>query len=119
MTPRWSTVARALALVLLVMFVAGCAAQKAYQRAEREMRRENLDEAVLNYSKAVALDPPHGFLYPHCSWTVWINAPKAYHSHAHATNTPTNDVPMPLSTMSQAMSIYSQKRFEDNQLPTK
>lgn len=57
MTARWTTVARALALVLLVMTVGGCAAQKAYQRAEREMRRENLDEAVLNYSKAVALEP--------------------------------------------------------------
>ncbi|MEE8412524.1 MAG: hypothetical protein V3S47_08465, partial [Acidobacteriota bacterium] len=35
----------------------GCAAQKAYTRAEREMRRENYDRAVLDYSKALAMEP--------------------------------------------------------------
>ena len=44
-----------LALALLVL--SGCAAQKSYQRAERELKRRNFDQAVLAYSKAVALDP--------------------------------------------------------------
>jgi general secretion pathway protein D len=48
---------RSLAVVVLAMALAGCAAQKAYHRAERAMERQNYDEAVLNYSKAVALSP--------------------------------------------------------------
>ncbi len=51
---RWRRVA---AVGLLLALSVGCAAQKAYNRAEREMRRENYDKAVLEYSKALALEP--------------------------------------------------------------
>src|SRR5262245_42526473 len=47
--------AATLALAPLVM--AGCAAQSAFHSAEQESRRENWDQAVLQYSKATALDP--------------------------------------------------------------
>jgi general secretion pathway protein D len=43
--------------ILLLALTVGCAAQKAYNRAEREMRRENYDRAVLEYSKALAMEP--------------------------------------------------------------
>lgn len=49
-------VAIALAAVLLILLT-GCAAQKSYRRAEKESRRDNWDQAVLDYSKAKALDP--------------------------------------------------------------
>jgi len=45
------------ALVVVLALLVGCAAQKAYRKAERESERENWDSAVLGYSKAVALDP--------------------------------------------------------------
>lgn len=45
------------ALATAVLLAAGCAAQKAYNRAERESRRENWDKAVLEYSRALSLDP--------------------------------------------------------------
>jgi general secretion pathway protein D len=45
------------ALVLLVALVAGCAARQAYDHGELEMKRQNFDQAVLSYSKAVALKP--------------------------------------------------------------
>jgi general secretion pathway protein D len=48
---------RAVVLVVACALLAGCAAQKAYRRAEMESRRENWDQAVLGYSKALALDP--------------------------------------------------------------
>ena len=48
---------RLVALLTLLLLLSGCAAQKAYNQAERDVRRENLDAAVLGYSKAVALDP--------------------------------------------------------------
>jgi general secretion pathway protein D len=51
---RWIRVAGA---ILLLTLAVGCAAQKAYSRAEREMRRENYDKAVLEYSKALAMEP--------------------------------------------------------------
>ena len=51
---RWTRLA-AVAVVLALSI--GCAAQKAYSRAEREMRRENYDRAVLDYSKALAMEP--------------------------------------------------------------
>ncbi len=57
MALRIEHVIRLTALVLVVVLLSGCAAQKAYQKAERDMRRENYDKAVLGYSKAVALDP--------------------------------------------------------------
>lgn len=41
----------------VAVLAAGCAAQRAYRRAEVESRRENWDQAVLGYSKALALDP--------------------------------------------------------------
>jgi general secretion pathway protein D len=44
-------------LVLALVLLSGCAAKKAYSRAEKQMRRENYDQAVLDYSKALALDP--------------------------------------------------------------
>jgi general secretion pathway protein D len=44
-------------LVLLLLFLSGCASKKAYHSAERSMRRLNFDAAVVDYSKAVALDP--------------------------------------------------------------
>jgi general secretion pathway protein D len=46
-----------LVLALAIGALAGCAAQKAYRNAEVSMRRENYDQAVLGYSKALALDP--------------------------------------------------------------
>ena len=51
---RWTHLA-AIGVVLALSI--GCAAQKAYNRAEREMRRENYDKAVLDYSKALAMEP--------------------------------------------------------------
>jgi len=45
------------ALALLILAATGCAASKAFHTAEHEARRENWDQAVLNYSKATALDP--------------------------------------------------------------
>ena len=45
----------ALALMLLLTF--SCAAQKAFSTAEQDSRREEWDHAVLEYSKAAALDP--------------------------------------------------------------
>ncbi len=50
---RWTRLA-AVGVVLALSI--GCAAQKAYNRAEREMRRENYDKAVLAYSKALAME---------------------------------------------------------------
>src|SRR5882672_12357740 len=45
------------ALAFGLLLSAGCAAQKAFRTAEQESRRENWDQAVLQYSKATALDP--------------------------------------------------------------
>ncbi len=45
------------ALLVVGVLLSGCAAQKAYRRAEIESERDNWDQAVLGYSKAVALDP--------------------------------------------------------------
>jgi len=44
-------------LLVMLALLTGCAAQKAYRKADREMKRENYDQAVLNYSKALAADP--------------------------------------------------------------
>jgi general secretion pathway protein D len=44
-------------LLVALTVAAGCAAQRAYQRAEKDGKRENWDAAVLGYSKALALDP--------------------------------------------------------------
>src|SRR5262245_37626758 len=44
-------------LALGIVAASGCAASKAFHTAEQEARRENWDQAVLNYSKATALDP--------------------------------------------------------------
>ncbi len=44
-------------LVVLVLVGTGCAAKQAFRTGQREMRRENYDVAVLNLSKAVALEP--------------------------------------------------------------
>lgn len=51
---RWS---KAGALLIALMLAMGCAAQQAYQRAEKDAERQNWDAAVLGYSKALALDP--------------------------------------------------------------
>jgi len=51
---RWTRLAAIAAVLALTI---GCAAQKAYSRAERDMRRENYDKAVLGYSKALAMEP--------------------------------------------------------------
>ncbi len=48
---------RAVALLVACGLLVGCAADKAYRKAETESRKENWDQAVLGYSKAVALDP--------------------------------------------------------------
>jgi general secretion pathway protein D len=45
------------ALAVAVVVSSGCAAHKAFSTAEAESRRENWDQAVLQYSKAAALDP--------------------------------------------------------------
>jgi len=44
-------------LAVAVLCLSGCAAQKAFRTAEQESRREDWDQAVLQYSKASALDP--------------------------------------------------------------
>ncbi|HKQ63165.1 MAG TPA: secretin N-terminal domain-containing protein, partial [Candidatus Polarisedimenticolaceae bacterium] len=44
-------------VLLAVVWLAGCAARSAYDKAQTDMRRERYDEAVLRYSKALALDP--------------------------------------------------------------
>ena len=54
------TISKATALIVtcvLLGILTGCAAQKAYRRAEKESRRDNWDQAVLDYSKAKSLDP--------------------------------------------------------------
>ena len=48
---------RAWAVLIATALLAGCAAQQAYRRAEIDSRRENWDQAVLGYSKALAMDP--------------------------------------------------------------
>ena len=53
-SPRWI---RCVALLVAIALLSGCAAREAFTRGEREMRREAYDEAVLAYSKAVALKP--------------------------------------------------------------
>jgi len=45
------------ALAVGLLLSAGCAAQKAFTTAQQEAHRENWDQAVLQYSKARALDP--------------------------------------------------------------
>ena len=49
-------VIRSVAALAAVAMLAGCAAKKSYQEGQREMRRQNYDQAVLAYSKAVAAD---------------------------------------------------------------
>ncbi|HEX5044450.1 MAG TPA: secretin N-terminal domain-containing protein [Candidatus Polarisedimenticolaceae bacterium] len=44
-------------LLLSVLLLSGCVAQKSFRRAELEARRENWDKAVIEYSKAIAEDP--------------------------------------------------------------
>ena len=53
-SPRWI---QCLTLLVAIALLSGCAANEAFTRGEREMRREAYDEAVLAYSKAVALKP--------------------------------------------------------------
>lgn len=48
---------RVVAVLLAAAFLAGCAATSSYRRGEREGRRGDWDSAVMNYSKALALDP--------------------------------------------------------------
>jgi general secretion pathway protein D len=50
-------VVRIVSLLVVLAVLTGCAASKSYQQAGREMRRENYDQAVLLYSKALAKDP--------------------------------------------------------------
>jgi general secretion pathway protein D len=42
---------------MILLLLSGCAAKSAYQRGQREMKKENYDAAVLAFSKASALDP--------------------------------------------------------------
>ena len=51
---RWI---RCAALLLVVCTIAGCAAKQAFREGERRMRRQDYDQAVLDYSRAVALKP--------------------------------------------------------------
>ncbi|MEW5805801.1 MAG: secretin N-terminal domain-containing protein [Acidobacteriota bacterium] len=44
-------------LLLVVLFLASCAAQNAYRKAEKNAKREDWDKAVIGYSKALAMDP--------------------------------------------------------------
>jgi len=44
-------------VALAILLSSGCAASKAFRIAEQDSRRENWDQAVLEYSKAAALDP--------------------------------------------------------------
>jgi len=45
------------ALALACGLLAGCTASKVFNQAETEARRDNWDAAVIDYSKAIALDP--------------------------------------------------------------
>jgi general secretion pathway protein D len=45
------------ALAIGLMMTAGCAAQRAFRTAEQDAHREDWDQAVLQYSKAKAMDP--------------------------------------------------------------
>ncbi len=48
---------RVLLLLVLAGLLTGCVASKSYRRAEMHARRQNWDQAVMEYSKAVASDP--------------------------------------------------------------
>ena len=55
---EYVTRTRILAAALLACgLLSGCAASQAFHKAEQEARRDNWDQAVLAYSKAMALDP--------------------------------------------------------------
>src|SRR5882672_3754316 len=44
-------------LLLLAVLLAGCASTSSYRKGEKSGRRGEWDQAVMNYSKALALDP--------------------------------------------------------------
>lgn len=46
-----------LTVLFLLVTLSGCAAKRAYTQGEKAMRRHNFDQAVLQYSKAVAMQP--------------------------------------------------------------
>lgn len=54
---RKRTAAKAAVLVLACAALIGCAAQSAYRKGESASGREDWDQAVIGYSKALALDP--------------------------------------------------------------
>jgi general secretion pathway protein D len=65
------------ALVVALLLLSGCAAQKAYRKGERELRRQNWDQAVLQFSKAVALDPGRE------RYAMWLERAKLKASGEH------------------------------------
>jgi general secretion pathway protein D len=48
---------RCVVLLLVLSTVLGCAAKQAFREGEKRMRRQDYDQAVLDYSRAVALKP--------------------------------------------------------------
>jgi general secretion pathway protein D len=66
-----------MALAVLLVLLSGCAAQKAYRKGERELARQDWDQAVLNFSKAVALDPGNS------RYTMWLERAKLKSSSEH------------------------------------
>ena len=51
---------RALACALLVLSLAGCASSRAFQAGEKAEKRQDYDRAVLEYSRALHLEPDNG-----------------------------------------------------------
>jgi general secretion pathway protein D len=65
------------ALLLALAVLSGCAARQAFKSGQREARRQNFDRAILDYSKAMALDPGNA------RYSVALARAKVNSSHEH------------------------------------
>ena len=68
---------RCVALVLVLALLPGCAARKAFNRGEKESQRHSYDRAILDYSKAAALNPSNA------RYTIALARAKVNSSHEH------------------------------------
>jgi len=68
---------RCAVVALLVVSLAGCAARQAFTRGDREMRRQNYDKAVLEFSKAVSEKPGN------VTYSTALSRAKARSADAH------------------------------------
>jgi len=68
---------RCVALLLLLSTVVGCAAKKSFREGEKRMRRQDYDQAVLDFSRAVALKPGNA------RYTVSLSRAKLRSSGVH------------------------------------